>query len=79
MKQTFQEQHAASLRRIVSGADVLVANVTVEDEVLTVRPDQVGQAMFTLHGAPTLGLIVSVKIEYAAMSATDFASLPDWQ
>lgn len=69
----------AWLARIVAGADVLAARVTVDDEVLTVRADQVGQAMLTLHGTPEPGLKVSVKVEYLAMSATDFDALPEWQ
>lgn len=79
MIQNFQEQHAASLARIVAGADVLAARVTVDDEMLIVRADQVGQAMLTLHGTPTPGLKVAAQVEYLAMSAVDFAALPDWQ
>lgn len=79
MNQTFQERHAASLARIVTGSDVLAARVTVEDEVLTVRADQVGQAMVVLHGTPVPGLHVDAKVEYIAMSAEAFAALPDWQ
>ncbi|MBY0242134.1 MAG: hypothetical protein K2X55_22765 [Burkholderiaceae bacterium] len=79
MNETFQAQHAASLARIVAGADVLVARVTVADEVLTVRADQVGQAMVKLHGAPIPGMQVAVIVDYVAMSAADFAALPDWQ
>lgn len=79
MIKNFQEQHAASLARIVAGVDVLVARVTVEDEVLTVRADEVGQAMLTLHGTPTPGLKVAVKVEYVTMSAADFSALPEWQ
>lgn len=79
MSQNFQEQHAANLERIGAGVDVLAARVTVADEVLTVRADQVGQAMVTLHGTPIPGMTVAAQVEYFAMSATDFASLPDWQ
>lgn len=79
MNEQFQKQHAASLARIVAGADVLAARVTIEDEVLTVRVDQVGQAMLTLHGTPAPGLQVSVKVEYFAMSASEFNALPEWQ
>lgn len=39
MSEIFQAQHAASLARIIAGADVLAARVTVGDEVLTVRAD----------------------------------------
>lgn len=79
MKQTFQEQHAASLSRIAAGTDVLVARVIVDDEVLTVRPEQLGQAILTLHGTPAAGLNVSVEVQYLHMSASDFDALPDWQ
>lgn len=79
MNETFQAQHAASLARIVAGADVLAARVTVGDEVLMVRADQVGQAMVTLHGTPVPGMQVAAKVDYVAMSATEFAALPDWQ
>lgn len=79
MNANFQAQHAASLARIVAGADVLVARVTVGDDVLTVRADQVGLAMVTLHGTPVPGMNVLAQVEYAAMSAVDFAALPDWQ
>ena len=79
MNQNFQERHRASLERIVAGADVLAARVTVGDEVLTVRADQVGQAMVTLHGTPMPGMQVVAQVDYVAMSATDFAALPDWQ
>ncbi|MBA5689154.1 hypothetical protein [Rugamonas apoptosis] len=67
------------MARIVAGADVLAARVTVDDELLTVRADQVGQAILTLHGAPKPGLKVVAQVEYLAMSAVDFAALPDWQ
>jgi len=82
--QSFQQfgnvsQYAASMARIAAGVDVLVARVTVADEVLTVRSDQVGQAMATLHGTPLPGMAVAAQVEYLAMSAADFAALPDWQ
>ena len=57
---------------------VSVACVTVGDEALIVRPDQVDQAASILDGdqAPWL---VEVKVEYFLMAAEDFAALPDWQ
>jgi hypothetical protein len=79
MNQTFQEQHAAGLARIAAGTDILAARANVNGEVLTVRSDQVGLAMVTLHGAPTPGLAVSAKDEYFAMPAVEFDALPDWQ
>ncbi|CAN0626032.1 conserved protein of unknown function [Burkholderia multivorans] len=79
MSQDFQKQHAASLARIAAGEDVLAARVTVNNDMLIVRADQVGQAMVTLHGTPKPGLMVSVKVEYLAMPAADFDALPDWQ
>jgi hypothetical protein len=63
MNQTFQEQHAAGLARISAGTDVLAARVSVDDEVLTVRADQVSLALATLHGTPTPGLKVVTKID----------------
>jgi len=75
----FQQAHAAGLARIAAGTDVLVARVIVGDEVLTVRADQVGQAMLTLHGTPTPGMTVDAKVEFMAMSADEFSALPDWQ
>lgn len=79
MNQTFQEQHAAGLARIAAGTDILAARVNVGGEVLTVRADQVGVAMVTLHGTPTPGLAVSAKVEYFALAAVEFDALPDWQ
>lgn len=79
MTQSFQDQHAASLVRIAAGGDILAARVTVDSQVLTVRADQVGLALVTLHGTPTPGLKVSINVEYLAMSAHEFESLPEWQ
>lgn len=78
MSENFQEQHAASLARIAAGAGVLAARVTVNDEMLTVRADQIGQAMLTLHGTPMRDMKVAAQVEYVTMSAADFAALPDW-
>jgi len=67
------------MARVVTGTAVLAARATVDDEVLTILPAQVGQVMVTLHGTPVPGLQVVRKVEYVAMSAEDFAALPHWQ
>lgn len=79
MSKHLEGQHAASLARIVAGIEVLAARVTVDHEVLTVRADQVGHAIAKLHGMPAPGMRVAAEVEYVAMSAADFAALPDWQ
>lgn len=78
MNQTFQEQHSASLARIAAGTDILVVRVDVDGEVLTVRADQVGAAIVTLHGTPTPGQTVSAKLDYFLMPVVEFDALPDW-
>ncbi len=79
MSDNFQGQHAASVARIMAGTEVLAARVTLNDEVLIVHANQVGQAMLMLHGDPVPGMTVVPKVEYVAMSVADFAALPDWQ
>lgn len=79
MNQNLPAQHAASLSRIAAGVDVLAARVKVDDQVLTVRADQTGQALRVLHGTPEPGLRVAADIEYFAMPVEEFAALPDWQ
>jgi hypothetical protein len=79
MNQTFQAQHSASLACIAAGTDILVVRVDVDGEVLTVRAEQVGAAMVTLHGTPTPGLAVSAKVDYFSMPVVEFDELPDWQ
>lgn len=79
MNEQFQNQHAASLARIVAGADVLAARVTRDDEILVVRAEEVGKALVALHGNPVSGLVVAAQVEYVAMPADEFASMTDYQ
>lgn len=78
MGQSFEDRHAASLARIAAGTDVLVARVTVNDVLLTVRADQVGLALHLHHGTPTPGLAVTATIKYETMPKSEFDALPDW-
>jgi hypothetical protein len=79
MTQEFQQQHAARVAQMSTGDDVLAARVTVDDETLAVRAGDVGRAIATLNGDPLPGTKVVATIEYVAMTATEFAALPDYQ
>lgn len=79
LNQTLQVQHARSpTRNDLGDGGMLAARVTVDDETMIVRSDEVCKALVALHGSPVYGLAVSAKIEYVAMSASDFAALPDY-
>lgn len=79
MTQDFQQQHAARLAQMSAGDDVLAARVTIDDETLVVRAEDVGRAIGTLNGDPLPGTKVVVTIEYVAMSAAEFTALPEYQ
>jgi len=55
--------------------NVLMAFVMVDDKVCIVRADEVERALVALHGAPTQGLKVTARIEYALRSASDVAEM----
>lgn len=58
--------------------EVLMAFVMVDDKVCIVRADEVGKALFALHGTPQQGLKVAARIEYAMRSASDVAELEEF-
>lgn len=58
---------------------VLVARVTVGDEMLTVKAGKINDALIALHGAPVAGMRVSAKIEFDAMTQAEFNALPEYQ
>lgn len=51
-----------------SEPQVLVAHVNTGDCLCIVRADDVGKALYALHGTPKHGLHVKVSIEYVLMS-----------
>ncbi|MGA5726555.1 hypothetical protein ACPCHQ_21725 [Ralstonia thomasii] len=58
---------------------ILVAHVTVDDETMTVKHDEVHHALHSLGEQPRPGLHLVADIRYEAMTETAFAALPEWQ
>lgn len=58
---------------------ILVARVTVGDETLIVRADQITAALTALNGEPKAGMRLDAKIEFDAMTPAEFGSIPEYQ
>ncbi|CAN7786534.1 hypothetical protein LJR034_008701 [Caballeronia sp. LjRoot34] len=62
-----------------STALILVARVTVGDETLIVRADEITAALTALNGEPKAGMRLNARIEFDAMTPAEFASIPEYQ
>jgi len=63
----------------VQGGSILAADVTLDDETMTIEADQVHHALHCLGGELTPGRQFDVTIKLRAMTAAEFAALPEWQ
>lgn len=61
------------------GGSILAADVTLEDETMTIEVDQVHHALHCLGGELTPGRQLEVTIKLRAMTAEEFSALPEWQ
>jgi hypothetical protein len=57
----------------------LVARVTVGDETLVVKAGEVAEALIHLNGQPKAGMRIDAHIEFDAMTAAEFAAIPEYQ
>ncbi|WP_321935368.1 hypothetical protein [Paraburkholderia sp. J8-2] len=60
-------------------APILIARVTVGDETLVVKADEITAALTALHGEPKAGMRLEAVIEFDAMTPAEFASIPEYQ
>lgn len=58
---------------------ILVAHVTVGDETLTVKADEITAALTHLNGEPKAGMRLDASIEFDAMTPAEFAAIPEYQ
>ena len=77
-KNEFQNDHAQGLSTAMA-VSVLVAQVTVDDQTLTVEAHKVNEALLALHGTPRPGLLVNAEIQFDVMSKQAFEALPELQ
>ncbi len=62
-----------------STASFLVAGVTVGDETLIVRADEITAALTALNDEPKAGMRLDARIELDAMTPAKFVSIPEYQ
>ena len=58
---------------------ILVARVTVGDETLIVKADEITGALTHLNGEPKAGMLLEATIEFDAMTPTEFDAVPEHQ
>lgn len=74
----FADNHSEGLRRAMTGF-ILVAHVTVGDETLIVKADEINKALASLGGTPYHGQSIKADITFQDMTEADFKTLPDLQ
>jgi hypothetical protein len=60
-------------------ANVLVAHVTVNNETLIVKTEDIQIALFALAGLPAPGLRIQADIRIDLMHASEFDEIPEHQ
>lgn len=58
---------------------VMVAHVTVADDMMTVKVDEIHVAIAALSGALRPGALIETTIRFDAMTHEQFAALPEYQ